>query len=156
MKNEELEQKFIEMTDWRSTIFRMTQMAPQNLLYFLLRTAGEEVEYFFWPLAGVYIGGPPFLHSWDFTEFFTTASTSTLEWSPIQVLTNHGPSCLTSVILRELPNWCFQLGFDVLTHGWRTAALIFDRKRRKWRNKKSLYHTSQKSKSHNHLSDLVI
>ena len=29
----------------------------------------------------------PFLRSWDFTVFFTTASTSTLEWSPIQVLT---------------------------------------------------------------------
>ena len=29
----------------------------------------------------------PFLRSWDFTVFLTTASISALEWSPTQVLT---------------------------------------------------------------------
>ena len=53
----------------------------------------------------------PFLRSWDFTVIFTTASTSRLEGSPIQGLANsHGPSLLTSVILREL---VFQLGIAV-------------------------------------------
>ena len=49
---------------------------------------GYMYEYLFiyvWPQE--FILEAPFLHVWDFPEFFTTASTSTLEWSPIQVLT---------------------------------------------------------------------
>ena len=56
------------------------------------------VNFFFMPPEFLLVF--PFLHFWDFTVFFTTASTSTPS-------ANHGPSCLTWVILRELvfPTW---------------------------------------------------
>ena len=49
----------------------------------------------------------PVLRSWDFTEFLTTASTSTLERSVNHQSANCGSSCLIAVILRELvfPTW---------------------------------------------------
>ena len=48
----------------------------------------------------------PFLCSWGFTVFLTTKSTSTLEWSPIQVLTGVQVAELQRIFW-EL--WCFQL-----------------------------------------------
>ena len=53
----------------------------------------------------------PFLHSWDFTVFFTTASTSHLNghWSPIQVLT----MAQVAELQWSYGNWCFQLGIAV-------------------------------------------
>ena len=60
---------------------------------------------YFWPLEHVHctVLEVPFLRSWELTAFLITASTSTLKWSPIQVLTVG----LTSVILWELviPTW---------------------------------------------------
>ena len=54
--------------------------------------------------------GTPFLYSWDFSVFFTTASTTTLEWSPIQVLTLAQVAQFSCVRLRTIrimiwPQW---------------------------------------------------
>ena len=48
----------------------------------------------------------PFLRSWAFTVFVATASTSN-PWMVTHSSANRGPSCWTSVILRELvfPTW---------------------------------------------------
>ena len=52
----------------------------------------------------------PFLHFWDFTLFVAAASTSN-PWMVTHPSDNHGPSCLTSVFLRELgfPTWYIRI-----------------------------------------------
>ena len=64
------------------------------------------MNFLFFLASGVFHGGsvsPPL----RFYCIFHYSIHFTLEWSPIQVLTNHGPNCLTSVILLELvfPTW---------------------------------------------------
>ena len=59
----------------------------------------------------------PFLHSWDFTVFSLQHPLHT--WMVTHPSANHGPSCLTSVILRDLvfPTWycCIVLATFVLS-----------------------------------------
>ena len=82
-------------------------VGPKWRLHFLVNRAGiteeENIVNFFGSfLPQKYVLEAPFLCSRDFTLFFTTASTSNTVTHPSA---NCGPSCLTSVILRELA--CF-------------------------------------------------
>ena len=64
----------------------------------------SNILFFSFFVSGVFILGVPILHSWDFTVFFTAASTSTPEWSPIQVLTM---AKLLNFSDLNLSNWSF-------------------------------------------------
>ena len=50
---------------------------------------------------------PRFLHSWDYTVQYFSLQYPLHTWMVTHLSANHGPSCLTSVILRELvfPTW---------------------------------------------------
>ena len=67
--------------------------------------------YFFFCLRSLY-WRPCFLHSWDFTVFLYHSIHFNTQMV-IHPSANHGPSCLTSVILREL---MFQLGIAVVRY----------------------------------------
>ena len=80
-----------ENKSWRKT---QTWTSSTLILY-------QQLMYSIFSPSWVFIGVPvsPLLRCYCIFPYSIHFS---LEWSPIQVLTMHGPSCLTSVIIREL------------------------------------------------------
>ena len=92
--------KYCQPTQWHC----MGSIYNNLYLYQLLDRWVKTAFFFFFPQK--YIFEAPFLRFWDFTVFVATASTAN-PWMVTHPSVNRGPSCLTSVFLRELvfPTW---------------------------------------------------